>query len=225
MIREADWYFDFVSPYPYLQLGRFDALPGDLEVTPRPVLFAALLDHWGQKGPAEIPAKRRQTYWHTRWLAAERGLPFAGPATHPFNPLPYLRLVIAAGGSLAAVRRVYHHLWGLGRDPADPGVLTELGVALGILDPLAAIAAPEVKAQVRANTEAAIARGVFGVPTFAAGGELFWGDDATPLFRAFLDDPGLFRRPPYDRIESIAPSAERRAAAAGRGPSGAGPGA
>ena len=45
MARRADWYFDFISPYPYLQLARFDELPADLQVRPAPVLFAGLLGH------------------------------------------------------------------------------------------------------------------------------------------------------------------------------------
>ena len=92
MLREADWYFDYLSPYPYLQMWRFKELPDDLVVRPRPVVFAALLNHWGHKGPAEIPAKRRQTSFYTRWLAQQRGLDFTGPPRHPFNPLPLLRL-------------------------------------------------------------------------------------------------------------------------------------
>ena len=56
MTQRADWYIDFLSPYPYLQLAKFDRLPTDLEVRPIPVLFPALLGHWENKGPAEIPA-------------------------------------------------------------------------------------------------------------------------------------------------------------------------
>ena len=57
----ADWYFDFVSPFAYLQLMDFKRLPDSLGIRYRPVLFAGLLGHWGQKGPAEIPDKRRRT--------------------------------------------------------------------------------------------------------------------------------------------------------------------
>ena len=54
----ADWYFDFVSPYSCLCLHRLAELAGEVTIAYRPVLFAGLLKHWGQKGPAEIPAKR-----------------------------------------------------------------------------------------------------------------------------------------------------------------------
>ncbi|OQW60458.1 MAG: hypothetical protein A4S17_00780 [Proteobacteria bacterium HN_bin10] len=115
MAREADWYFDYISPYPYLQMWRFSTLPPDLTIRARPVLFAALLDHWGHKGPAEIPRKMRQTYFYTRWIAEARGLDFVGPRRHPFNPLALLRLTIAAGSTLVAAKTIYEHIWGQGK--------------------------------------------------------------------------------------------------------------
>lgn len=209
MSREADWYFDYLSPYPYLQMARFDELPSDLIIKPRPIVFAALLNHWGHKGPAEIPAKKRQTFFFTRWLAERRGLAFVGPAKHPFNPLPLLRLTLAAGATLHAVRTIYQYLWGEGADAEAPETIAALCAKLDIADGPAAIADANIKQALRANTEAAIARGVFGVPTFAYAGELFWGDDATPLFAAFLQDPEIFKRPPYARVEHTPASAER----------------
>ena len=74
MTREIDWFVDYVSPYPYLQLARFDEFPDDVVVRPRPVLFAGLLNHWGHKGPAEIKAKARHLDHYCRWAARKRGL-------------------------------------------------------------------------------------------------------------------------------------------------------
>ena len=82
----ANWYFDFISPFAYLQLGRFDELPGDVNVTLKPVLFAGLLKHWGQLGPAEIPPKRTFVYRFFKWHADQRGLPFVMPPSHPAAP-------------------------------------------------------------------------------------------------------------------------------------------
>ena len=209
MTRKVDWYFDFVSPYPYLQLARFGELPEDVVVCPRPVLFAALLNHWGHKGPAEIPAKKRQTYFFTRWLAAGRGLPFAGPPRHPFNPLTLLRLCIAAGETVDSVRTIYRHVWGDGRDGQDPESMAAVASMLAIPDVAAATGDPAVKQRLHANTAEAIARGVYGVPTFAHQDELFWGDDATPLFVEFLRDPELFRRAPYAIFDRVTVAASR----------------
>ena len=89
MTVSVDWYFDFVSPYSYISLHRLPEL--DARIVYKPVLFAGLLNHWGQKGPAEIPAKRLWTYRYCAWRAGVLGIPFRFPAAHPFNPLQHLR--------------------------------------------------------------------------------------------------------------------------------------
>ena len=70
----ARWYFDFISPFAFLQWRRLRALGDRLPVVPVPILFAAVLDRIGQKGPAEIPGKRVFTYRHVLWRARQRGL-------------------------------------------------------------------------------------------------------------------------------------------------------
>src|SRR4249919_4002088 len=119
-----DWYFDFVSPFSYLCLHRMADLQAD--ITYRPVLFAGLLNHWGQKGPAEISPKRIWTFRWCTWWAAHQGIAFRSPAVHPFNPLPYLRLAIAAGNTPLAIRRIFEALWTTGADPADERAFAEL---------------------------------------------------------------------------------------------------
>ena len=147
MTRQATWYFDYVSPFPYLQLDAFGRLPGDLEVAIKPVLFAGLLSYWETKGPAEVPAKRLQTYRYVQWLAAKRGIPLKVPARHPFNPLALLRLTIALGGTADVVRTIYRHTWGEGQDGQDPASLDALAAALGVDDWQVLIGAPSVKAR------------------------------------------------------------------------------
>ena len=104
-MRSALWYFDFVSPFAYICLHRLKELPADLRIEYRPVLFAGLLGHWGQKGPAEIASKRRYTYRWCNWWAQRLAIPFRFPAGHPFNPLHHLRLAIACGSTPEVVRR------------------------------------------------------------------------------------------------------------------------
>ena len=210
MARQADWYFDFVSPYAYLQLEAFHRLPDDLVVAMKPVLFAGLLGHWEHKGPAEIPAKRRQTYRYCHWLAAKRGIPFKTPPRHPFNPLAVLRLAVTLDGEPAAVRAIFHHIWGTGHDGQDPASLRALATALGVDDLAGSIGDPAVKQRLRANTDEAIRRGVFGVPTFALGDELFWGEDVTGMMLEYLADPELFRRGDLARLGTLPVAAERK---------------
>ncbi len=191
-MRSIDWYFDSISPFPYLALSRFGHLPSDVTVRPVPIVFAALLKHHGHKGPAEIEAKRVQTFRMAAWTAAQRGLPFAMPPVHPFNPIALSRLTIAAGGSVEVVRLVASHIWGEGNSGEDPDSLSRLADKLGVTDWQARVSDPAIKDALRANTDAAIALGIYGVPTFHAEGELFWGDDALPVMLDYLENPALF---------------------------------
>ena len=205
----ADWYFDFLSPFSYLQLAQFDRLPPDLEVTCRPVLFAGLLGHWKHKGPAEIPAKRVHTYRWCHWYAARHGVPFRMPPAHPFNPLRPLRLAVAQGGEPGLIRAIFDAIWAEGRDPSDDEEWRALTARLGIADADALIAKPEVKDSLRRGTEEAAERGVFGIPTFAIGDEIFWGLDSTDLVLDYLNDPKLLRTGEYARIADL-PIAQAR---------------
>jgi len=207
-MRRVDWYFDVISPYAYLCLHRLGELPSAVEINYRPVLFAGLLSHWGQKGPAEIVPKRRYTYRATHWQAKLQEVPFRYPAAHPFNPLQHLRLAIAAGCRPEAVRRIFDSVWTSGGDAADPAAVAALARELGI--DAAKLASPEVKDALRRNTEEAAARGVFGVPTFAVDGELFWGSDSIGYLKAFLSDPAFVKNPEVERLDGLPPAAARK---------------
>jgi len=208
-MRKAIWYFDVISPYSYLHLKRFGELPRDLEIDYRPILFAGLLHHWGQKGPAEITPKRQWTYRSCQFWADSHGIPFRFPAAHPFNPLHYQRLILACGTTPDVVRRVFDHVWTTGSDPADEKRFGELARSLGIED-LARLGAPEMKDTLRRNTQEAAAAGVFGVPTFAAGKELFWGNDSIEFFNAWLADPSILASAEMRRIDSLPVAATRK---------------
>lgn len=205
-MASIDWYFDFVSPYSYICLHRLNKVPG--AITYKPVLFAGLLNHWGQKGPAEIPAKRQWTYRWCTWWARELGIDFRFPAAHPFNPLHYLRLSIACGNRPEAVRRIFDSIWQTGEDAAEAQRFAMLCRELGVTE--ARLSAQEVKDELRRNTEEAAARGVFGVPSFVADGEVFWGADAIGFLKAFLADPATLRNDEMRRLASLPVAAARK---------------
>src|SRR5215467_4172168 len=138
------WVFDVISPFAYLALPRLEELPADVELEVVPVLFAALLNHFGQRGPAEIPSKRRFTYRFVLWRARQLGLPLRMPPAHPFNPLSALRLIIAAGSDGRAAGTVLRAVFGEGRDVTDPAVIADLGTQLGVANPQAALADPAI---------------------------------------------------------------------------------
>src|SRR5437588_831427 len=160
-----------------------------------PVLLAGLLKHFGQAGPAEIPSKRRFTYRFVIWRARSMGIPMRMPPAHPFNPLSALRLIIAAGGDRRAAGTVLDAVFRDGRDVSDPAVIADLAPLLGVTNPQAAIADPAVKERLRANTDWAISRGIFGVPTLVIGEELFWGHDAVDMALEYLNRPEAFADP------------------------------
>lgn len=207
---QADWYFDFVSPYAYLQLMQFKRLPDSLAIRYRPILFAGLLKHWGQIGPAEIPAKRRQTYRQCQWLAERAGIPFKFPSVHPFNPLRALRLCIALGTEPAIIGAIFEFIFAEGRDIQSDDNWKVLAQRLEVEDSDALVSQQAVKDALRDNTEEAIRLGIFGVPTFAIGGELFWGVDMTDLLLEYLADPQLFSRDEMARLDRLPMGVKRR---------------
>lgn len=202
MVR-ATWYFDFVSPFAYLQWQRIRVLSQQVTFALRPVLFAGLLDRHGQKGPAEISSKRVFTYRFVHWRAGQQGVTLKFPPAHPFNPLAALRLCIAAGSTAVAVDAIFNHLWrdGLRGDNAES--LTEVSGRLGFMDGGQAISSTEVKNALRDNFEAAVEDKVFGVPTIVVDRHVFWGDDANPMFEAYLDDPEMFATSEMVRLENL----------------------
>jgi 2-hydroxychromene-2-carboxylate isomerase len=192
---QATWYFDFISPFAYLQWPKIASLSREIDFACKPILFAGLLERFGHKGPAEIPGKREFTYRHVQWRAQRQGVPLRFPPAHPFNPIAALRLCLAAGSTPHAIDAIFAHLWREGRAGDDAAALRDVGAALGIDDVAAAIARAEVKQALRDNFDAALADGVFGVPSIVADGEVFWGDDATPMFEDWRRDPAAFETP------------------------------
>jgi 2-hydroxychromene-2-carboxylate isomerase len=205
-MKQITFYFDFISPYAYLA---FEKLPEALQglgyaMDYRPVLFAGLLKHHGQLGPAEIAPKRDWTYRHVLWQAHSHGIPLQMPAAHPFNPLPLLRLAVASGAQGLANRYVcetiFRHVWRGGADAGDPLRLDTLKL---LLKPLRDVAGEDVKAELKSNTDEAVARGVFGVPTYAVDDKLFWGFDALPMLRAYLEGDAWFTRGDWEAAAAL----------------------
>ena len=189
MPAQAQWYFDFVSPYAYLQFKRLNEVPPSLDYEMVPILFAGLLKHWEHKGPAEIAPKRIDTYRHCQWLAEDLGIPFRLPQAHPFNPLPYLRLCISLGSSSEVIDNIFSYIWTESPPAHSEAGIEEIARRLEIDDLKASLQAPETKNQLRSNTERAIEAGVYGVPTFVVGTERFWGLDQMGMLAQWLAKP------------------------------------
>ena len=208
-LKQITCYFDFISPYAYLA---FELLPETLtgisySMRYKPVLFGAMLKHYGQLGPAEIVPKRDWTYRQVLWLAHRHGIALQMPASHPFNPLPLLRLAIAcspeaepASPNRYVCETILRHVWRGGLEAGDPARLEALSNALA---PRREVNGDDVKAQLKRNTDDAIALGLFGVPTFVVDGKVFWGLDALPMLRAYLQGDAWFDSPDWDAVHSV----------------------
>lgn len=200
-MKDIHFFYDPISPYAHLAfLALPQALAGhSVAVHYRPILFAGLLKAHGQLGPAEIAPKRDWTYRQVQWLAHAHGLPLQMPAAHPFNPLAVLRLGLAAAlpdapgeTSRWVTAQLFAHVWqSAGADATDPPRLQALEDTLKAH--VAECGRPwqdpqgdAVRQQLRANTEAALALGLFGVPSVVVDDRVFWGFDALPMVSAWL---------------------------------------
>lgn len=208
-MKRIVFHFDVISPFAYLA---FERLPQELqacsyEVEYRPLLFAALLKAHAHKGPAEIEPKRQWTFRHVHWLAQQHGITMATPAQHPFNPLALLRLAVACGPNRRVVETLMRHVWLGGQDANDPQRLAALRATLA---PARDPEGDEVKAELRALTDQAVAQGLFGVPSFELDGKLFWGLDALPMLRDALQQGAWFQGPGWDAATQTTGGVVRR---------------
>jgi 2-hydroxychromene-2-carboxylate isomerase len=211
-MKSITFYFDPISPFAYLA---FERLPQALEgcsyvVNYQPVLFASLLQHHAHKGPAEIESKRAWTFRHVHWLAHQHGVTLHTPAMHPFNPLPLLRLAVACGvggrPNRKVVETLFRYVWLGGADPNDPARLAALTAQLA---PTRDAAGDDVKRELRDFGNAALAAGVFGVPSFELEGRVFWGLDALPMLRDALLGGDWFQGPAW-AAAAVAPPGIKR---------------
>ncbi len=212
-MKRLVFHFDPISPYAWLAFARLpQALEGlSYAVEYRPILFAALLKRWGQKGPAEIEPKRAWTFRQVHWLAQRHGIAIDTPMAHPFNPLALLRLLWACapeGGTPNRwqVETVLRHVWQGCADANEPARLAALATQL---QPLRDPAGESVKQSLRQATEAAQALGVFGVPTIEFEGRLFWGFDALDMLADALHGGAWFDGPAWEREGAPRPGVQR----------------
>ncbi|MBX9908783.1 MAG: 2-hydroxychromene-2-carboxylate isomerase [Beijerinckiaceae bacterium] len=206
----AIWCFDVISPFAYVALSRLPEIARHRPVVLKPIVFGAVLKHWGQLGPAEIAPKRIHTYRLVTHAALSLGLPFRFPPAHPFNPLAMLRLLTALDGDEAAVNEALGLIWGQGRDANDPEVLAAVAKAGGDPGALERTGDQAVKDALRQATDEAVAAGVFGVPTLLIDGETFWGVDAMAMAQDYLADPAGFLGGEMARVSALPVGLQRR---------------
>jgi 2-hydroxychromene-2-carboxylate isomerase len=182
--RTIRFTFDYISTNAYLAWTQLPAIAArhGWAIEPIPVLFAGLLEAHGTLGPAEVPVKAWWMAKNNIRKAALLGVPLHPPAFHPFNPLLALRassLPLEAEARTRLIDGLFRAVWVDGAHVSEPAVVQSVADAAG-LDGAAIVARanePDAKARLRKQTDDAVARGVFGVPSMEVGQEVFWGYD------------------------------------------------
>ncbi len=192
----VEFYFDLISPYGYLASTQVEALAARYgrEVDWKPVLLGiTVLKVMGLKPLPETPLKKDYIAIDKPRMATLLGVPYKEHGLKGVNSLAASRAYLwlkAKDPALAKgfARRIYARLWVQGRDITQAEAVAEEGEALGLgrAELLAAIESPEMKSALKEAVDAAIAKGVFGVPTFIADGEPIWGVDRLWMLEHWL---------------------------------------
>jgi 2-hydroxychromene-2-carboxylate isomerase len=181
----AFWY-EFASTYSYPAAARIeaDAAAVGVVIEWRPFLLGPIFASQGwSDSPFNIyPAKGRYMWRDLERICAREGLAFRRPSRFPRNSLLAARVALIAadeGWCGAFTRAVYRANFAEDRDIAAPEVIGGILAALDrpAMHVLARAGSPEIKQRLRAQNEAAVARGIFGAPSFTVADELFWGND------------------------------------------------
>lgn len=190
--KTIEFFWDAASPYTYLAATQIDALAErcGYRLHWRPFLLGKAFEATGNRAPAMIPAKGKYLFKDLRLWARHYDVPLFFPRVFPINSIAALRIACAlpeekVGDWAKAVMAAY---WTRDADISQPDVLKGIATAIG-LDGEALLTAAQdaaVKDKLRANTDEAIERGVFGAPTFFVGEQMFWGNDRLVLLEEFL---------------------------------------
>lgn len=195
-----EFFFDCSSPWTYLAFHNIQPLAAELgeEIRWRPFMVGGVFNTVNpsvyEQRAAPVPAKARYMLKDLQDWAREAGLSIKmPPSVFPVNSVKVMRacLVLEPQGKLVPfATAAFEAYWRDDRDISQDEVMADIARTAGVdPDPLfAAIADPEVKARLKANTDELIARGGFGSPTIFVGGhDMFFGNDRLPLVRAAVE--------------------------------------
>jgi 2-hydroxychromene-2-carboxylate isomerase len=193
MTKTVEFWFDYGSPTAYLAHRRLKDLAGRVgaAIDLRPMLLGAVFQVTGNRTPMEIEAKAAWMDWDMKNFAERHGIPFEMNPYFIINTLPLMR------GALVAERRgelerysdaMFDAIWRDGRDMGDPEVigatLTEHGFDAAAY--FAGVQEEAIKDELKRRVEQAVARGVFGAPTFFVGDKMWFGQDRLDWVEAEL---------------------------------------
>lgn len=195
MSKTVEYYFDFGSPAAYLASTELKALASDTGATVvwRPMLLGGVFVATGNHSPASVPAKGKYIFADFARFAKRYGVPLKINPFFPINTITLMR--IAVGLQLRNDPRfmdyctaMYRAIWVEAQNMNDPATVGAVLQAAGFDAPaLLALASEQaVKDKLKSETELAVARGIFGAPTFFVGEQMFWGQDRLDFVREAL---------------------------------------
>ncbi|MEL0619582.1 2-hydroxychromene-2-carboxylate isomerase [Psychrobacter proteolyticus] len=195
MSKQIEFFFDVGSPASYLAWTQLASIAQrhNAEIIWRPMLLGAVFQAVGNTSPAAVPAKGAYMLKDLKRFAAIYDVPFCFNPFFPVNTMQLMRGVTACLGTPkfeSYLSAIFNALWAEKLNMESPEVVAEVLSKVGIeaTDFMARISEPEVKARLKSSTEEAVARGVFGAPSFFVNGEMFFGQDRLSFVEDALRD-------------------------------------
>lgn len=195
MDKIVEYYFDFGSPAAYLASTQLEALAAETGATVvwRPMLLGGVFVATGNASPASVPSKGKYIFQDFDRFARRYGVPFALNPFFPINTITLMRIAVALQARddprfAHYCAAMYRAIWIDAQNMNDATVTASvLGAAGFDAAALLALASEQViKDKLKTMTEGAVARGVFGAPTFFVGEQMFWGQDRFDFVREAL---------------------------------------
>ena len=195
MSKTVDFYFDFGSPAAYLAYTQLPKLRADTGATVvmKPLLLGGVFQATGNRPPISVPLKGTYLFQDMSRYAKRYGVPLNMNPHFPINTITLMRadvgLALRGDERLPVYRdAVFRAIWVDKQNLNDPATVGAVLAAAGF-DPaaiMALVADQQVKDELKALTQAAVDRGIFGAPTFFVGSEMFWGQDRLDFVREAL---------------------------------------
>ena len=195
MSRKVEFFFDVGSPASYLAWTQLEGIAQrtNAKIIWRPMLLGAVFQATGNASPAVVPAKGAYMLKDLQRFSNIYGVPFN---FNPFFPLNTMHLMRGATAYLEEpefqtyLAAIFNALWSEQLNMESPEVVAEVLTKAGIdvTDFMARISETEVKERLKDTTEEAVARGVFGAPSFFVNGEMFFGQDRLSFVETALKE-------------------------------------
>ena len=191
MTKNVTFCFDFGSPYSYLAYNNLNSIrEAGGEVAIMPVLLGGIFKATGNQPPATVQKKGEYMFKDINRWSKKLDIPFKMNPYFPILTVPHMRgAVLAQRENILEkyMQVMFEAIWVKAMNLNDQEILTNIAEKSGI-DPnqfAEEISSDEIKNKLRENTEFAISKGAFGVPTYYLDDEMFWGIDSVKFL---LDD-------------------------------------